>query len=225
MSGAFQAVKIFDTHVEVTVNGVEKLLSHIAFKEMYDRVMEKDSTVMTTMILPSNVIAFGKTASTIEINTYWPEALFDVSFKPDRWVNAVEKLRIPFPNILLYFHLTMQGDVFNVSRAKYFCTSKKPGQLFQTASFIREPDSSMGVHPLALPNIFGECRACYGANTMPGGFKDDFRGIDWYYLFLHQSTFNTDLTIPGVSGSSMSNPSNWMKHLSTLDAFPYKLLR
>ncbi len=220
----FQTVKFFDTHVEVTINGVEKVLSHAAFKELYDRVMEVETTALAPMVMPNNVITFGRTTTAMEFNTYWPEAIFTVKFKPARGDDRVKEIEIPFPNVLLYFHLSLQGDSFMVSRAKYFCTPKRAGELFPVPEFIREPDPKRGVYPLALPNIYGECKACYGQNTMPGGFKTDLRALDWYYLFLHQSTFNTDLSIPGVSDGNY-NPADWMQKLSTLDRFPYELLR
>lgn len=220
----FQAVKFFDTHVEAVINGVEKVLSHAAFKELYDRVMEVESTALAPMVMPNNVITFGKTTTTMELNTYWPEAIFTVKFKPRRGEDRTENLEVPFPNVLLYFHLTLNGDSFMVNKARYFCTPKRAGELFPIPEFIREPDAKRGIYPLALPNIYAECRACYGQNTMPGGFKTDLRALDWYYLFLHQSTFNTDLTIPGVTNGDY-DPSVWMSKLSDMDRFPYDLLK
>jgi hypothetical protein len=219
-----QVARFFDTHVEIEVSGVTKVLSHVTFKEMYDRVMERDATVMSPLVLPSNTISFGKTVSAVELNTYWPETIFNVKFKSSRDSLREENYEIPFPNILIYFQLTLQGDKFKLVRSKYFCTPKRPGELFKSAGFIRDVDQRSGIYPLALPNIFGDCRACFGRNVMPDGFVDDFRALDWYYLFLHQSTFNTDLTIPGVA-SGFSSPLTWMDKLAENQKFPYNLLK
>lgn len=219
-----QQITLYDTYVEVTVSGVKKLLSWPTFKELFDRVMTREETVLDPIIMPSHALTFGKTPTVIEVNTYWPESKVKVQYL-DKYDTGNKPItyEVPFPNILLYFKLTLRGEVFNVDTAKYLCTPHPVGKLLNTTpKFFREANPKEGIYVLPMPNIYAEARACYGQNSMPQGFKIDFRGLDWYYLFLHNSTFNSDLSVPGVGRSY--NPKDWLIHLSKLDKFPYDLL-
>lgn len=64
---------------------------------------------------------------------------------------------------------------------------------------------------------------CYGRNTMPVRFAEgSLRGFDWYYQYLFESPFNSDLGLYGVSGKSVNE---WFALLAERAAngqtFPY----
>lgn len=217
-----QEVVLFNTHAELKLDGVTKVVSLSTFKEMLDRVMDRESSVLDPIALPNNTLCFGKTATTVELNTYWPEAKRTIKFLSG---GTTREYVVPFPNIVIYFKLTKQGDdTYKVHTARYMCTNKKPGQLLPTPGFIREPNTKDGVFILPVPNMYAEGRPCYGGNTMPNGFKNDFRGLDWYFLFLPESVFNCDLSIPSVP-NTYRHANDWITFLKDQPSFPYNILK
>ena len=221
MSTTCQEVKIFDQHVELKIGGVDKVLSIASFKESLDTSLNSEVTV-PPMIMPRNCIIFGRSGNSIELNTYWPGVVFDIEFKV-YGVPTPKKFRIPFPNVLIYFLLKSSGERFGVHSAKYFCTPYQVGQLFQAnanADFIKSVNVDRKIYPLGLPNVFADCRACYGGNSMPTGFINDLRGLDWFYLFLKNSPFNNDLSVPGAKGSYRDS-SYLINALNGKEVYPY----
>lgn len=215
--------ELFDTYAKVQIGAISKLISIPNFKNMLDRVMSQEGSYVEPMAMPSNVLSFGRNSSHIEMNVYWPGRVWDIQFIPSRG-DRPRKYSIPFPNVLIYFSLGLNGEgKFNVNLAKYFCTPKKPGELLPQPGFIKAVDKANKVWPLALPNIFGDCKACYGGNSMPQGFTNDFRALDWYYMFLKESVFNTDLTIPGVS-NNYGSPNTYITYLDGKKEYPYNIL-
>lgn len=199
---------------EINFGSVSKVISLKDLKSCFDKSLDsEDNSTLTPIVLPRNTLMFAKNINSMELNTYWPEMVSEITFK-----GMTGKISIPIPNVVIHMKLELNSnDTYSV-HARYFCTQKKPGELDTTGGFISKADSSKGIYLLPLPNIFGDGRACYGGNTMPNGFKTDLRGLDWYYLFLINSQFNSDLSVPG---STISSPADYIKFLKGKTEFPY----
>jgi len=200
---------------EVKIGNIIKTVSLKDLKECFDKSMGGEATIVDPIIMPRNVISFGKNLTTMQLNTYWPGAVHEVKYTP----NPSKKYVIPFPNIIIHFALKLNNSgTYSVS-AKYFCTPLKPGDLFKTTGFITGPNPAERIFHMALPNVYDNCNACFGGNIMPNGLGSDLRGLDWYYLFLMNSAFNSDLHIPS---GNIRHTTDYMNFLNGKTEYPYK---
>lgn len=135
----------------------------------------------------------------------------------ERSGSKAKKHKIPFPNIIINFDLKQENDRWVVTQARYLCTDKKLSQL----PLKRVDTGDENIWILPMPNTYSHGSMCYGRNTMPSGFTDNFRGLDWYFQFLFSTPFNTDLSIPSIKGGGVVP---WISLLSSKDEFPYDQL-
>lgn len=217
-----QVVTIYDQYVAMNIDGIAKILSIDDFKTVLDKILNTEAKI-DPIILPRNVMMFGKSTTNIQLNTYWPGIEAELTMK-EYGVNAVKKFKVKMPNVIMYYSLTINNvGTFTVQSAKYFSTPKLPGELgmgLSNLDFIRDYNYKEKIYPLALPNMYSDCRACYGSNTMPGGLKSDLRSLDWYYLFLRETPFNTDLSVPGVQ-RQYQNAKALLEYLQSVNKEEY----
>lgn len=220
-----QVVTFYDSYVEMTVNGISKLLSINDFKSIFDRLMNAE-TAVEPLILPRNALMFSKNANIITLNTYWPEIETELIYK-GRETSGTRKFKVTLPNIIIYFQLKVNSvNTFSVTTCRYFCTPLTLGKLQlgqKIKGFITTYNRKDEIYPLALPNMYSNGSACYGSNSMPGGLKDDLRALDWYYLFLKETPFNSDLAVPFVE-RSLASSLEFLKYLEN-NPYPFDKLR
>lgn len=196
-----QIITLYDQYVELTIEGITKLISIEDFKNIFDKVLMSDVKI-EPLVLPRNVLMFGKGSNNVQINTYWPSIDATLKHRRDSGTKPKE-FKVKMPNVIIYYYLSMNNiGTYSVNTCRYFSTPKTPGELGlcnnNANEFIKEVDFNKGIYNLALPNMYSDGKACYGQNSMPNGFKNDFRGLDWYYLFLKETPFNSDLSVQGV---------------------------
>lgn len=210
---------LFKDHVEITLdNGVKRQIPYQGLKELIDRSLNTKETVtnINGMILPSNVFFLSQSSNELRMTCYYPGGNRDMLFDST-------KLNIVTPNILISFTLKLEGKDWIVQSAIYMCTDLPISKLPKT--FITGPSPSQGVYLLPMSNTYSEGIMCYGGNSMPARFKDNhFRGMDWYYRYLWETPFNSDLGIRAIG--SVVSPSSWYHTLSKFakenKTFPYR---
>ena len=213
---------IYGTHVEVVINGVNKQISIQDFKQIVSSMssLTSDTVGGKPLALPYGCFLFDKVDNKIYINCYYNETIAKVYFSTGG--SSKVQFKIPLPNVITSFILKKVDDTFwQVESSRYFSTDKTVTQLPDT-KFINEVSVSSGVYRLSLPNMYGDCRMCFGGNTMPVRFSNNLRGLDYYYQLLTLSPFNGDLSLLGVT--HRTNNRDWLEHLSGLKQFPYDLL-
>lgn len=220
MQVAVQKVTIFDAFVEVEMShGMKKTLS------IHDYVSSLTSTIgvdekVTPMFLPSNTYLASHSQTSMIIGCYFAEAKREIQYKP-RGAASLKKIPIVFPNIVISHQLKRVGDEWHLKQSQFFATNKSLGEL--PMEFITKADYSKGIWPVPFTNTYDSGNMCYGGNTMPFVFKDNFRGMDWYYQFLYSTPFNDDLGVRSLK-KSMS-PAAWYDYLGKQDKFPYDMLK
>lgn len=130
------------------------------------------------------------------------------------------------PNILITFELTktIKKGVKNstakwdVRKATYLCTPLELHEIDIPKPVVSR-DHRKHIYTLAMPNMYGDGRMCYGANTIPSSFDDDVRGLTWYHNLLFESPFNSDLSVPGLK-NGCECPS-WLGRLRDKSTYPY----
>lgn len=219
-----QVVTIYDQYVAMNIDGIAKMLSIDDFKTVLDKILNTEARI-DPVIMPRNVLMFGKSSNNIQLNTYWPGMDTELTFKKYGELKA-RTFKVKMPNVIVYFNLALNSvGTFTVNTARYFSTPKSPGELgmgMSNLEFIREVDYKNKIYPLALPNMYSDGKACYGGNSMPGGLKSDLRPLDWYYLFLKETPFNGDLSVPGVQ-RNYQNAEELLKFLQSknTEAYPF----
>jgi hypothetical protein len=204
------------THVEFeTPTGLMKALSFADFKCLIDKAVEA-TEIEEPILLPSNCYLISRAGDNMKLSCYYPAAIREIEFIR-RVDGKPKKHTIPFPNMILNFLLTKSADKWIVKSVYYYCTDKKLSQLPLRAVTTQDE----GVWNSPMPNTFGDAHMCYGRNSMPSGFVDNFRGLDWYFSFLFSTPFNSDLNISCVKGT---HPADWINELSGMTEFPYARL-
>lgn len=212
-----QTFKLLDTHVECSLpGGIVKAISFSDFKAVIESVVS-DSSEEPNLFLPSNCFVFSKSSTDIKLSCYYPGEKREVQYVKTRGGSA-SKMTIPFPNMIINFDLKNDNNRWVVANAQYLSTHKRLSQL----PLKRPKEGDEGVWIAPLPNTFGGGRMCYGNNSMPSGFTDNLRGLDWYFQFLFATPFNSDLSINSLKSSFST--SAWMEFLSECDEFPYDML-
>ena len=225
---------LYDTYVELETNpGQKKLIDYTSFKTIINNICKSENSVEITkgLLPPSNMIFLSQSSDEMCINCYYPEGIKPLQFdaqggNPEK---RYTKMDIIVPNIILSVSFkkdTNTGD-WLVSGVHYLCTPTPVSKL--PNSFIRTPDRANNIFVLPMSNTYDNGNMCYGSNQMPARFRDgNLRGIDWYYRYLWESPFNSDLGIIAI-GSEMS-PTNWYKLLNKIASekdpvFPYNKLK
>jgi hypothetical protein len=216
-----QEVQFFEDHVRAILSGgVEKLLSHDEFRSILNKTMGvSESQKIDGFSLPSNVFYFAKSSSEIQISCYYQTRIETIKYH-------TKKLKIVLPNIIISHVLAAAGkNEWVMQSSRYFCTPKTVSQLPRT--FINSIDHAASIFLQPLSNTYGEGNMCYGANQMVNRFvENNLRGLDWYFQYMFESSFNDDLGIRSVEGAS---PQSWYSELKALadenKPFPYHRLR
>ncbi len=209
---------MFKDHVEVTLDkGVKRQISYQGLKELVDRSINVKEVVhqVEGMSLPSNIFFLSQSATELRMCCYYPGGNRDMFYNE-------EKIHIVAPNIVISHTLRRESKDWIVSSSYFMCTDLPVSKLPKT--FIAGPDASKGIYILPMSNTYPEGKMCYGGNSMPARFKDNqFRGLDWYFKFLWETPFNSDLGIRAIG--SVLDPHSWYKLLGKLakenKGFPY----
>lgn len=217
-----QTVNLYEDAVGMMHAGVEKFISIHDFMRCVQTSMGEEAETDNTpaMVMPSNLLLFGRNKDTIEINVHWPE-------KDSTLVHLAggeSKYKVRMPKVIIYFKLRKEGDFWMVQSVKYFCTEKEGIDLVgMTPSFIRNLGDKDHVYPLPIPNMYDDCRMCFGQNIPPSKFGSNLKGLDYYYHVIEESSFNNDLSIRGNRVSS--TPKEWLRYWQDKKAFPYSDMR
>jgi hypothetical protein len=211
-------VVMFQDHVEVEVHqGVKKHISYASFKELINRSLNEvvANPIITGMSPPSNLIFMSQTENALHLNCYHSGGIKDMLY-----LNT--KLKIVAPNIIIGFTLAKESNDWIVRSAHYFSTDLPVSKL--PRAFINTPDPGKGIYDLPMSNTYGGGPMCYGSNSMPARFKDgNLRGLDWYYKYLWETPFNSDLGIRAISDRVAVN--QWYEVLAKFaeegKGFPY----
>lgn len=229
-------VVIYPDYAEVTLpNGFKKNISIQDFKELITKAIgetQVEEMVETKgMLPPSNMIFYSKTKTELKLSCYYPGGKRILKFVNEG--NKKEEFEIIVPNIIISHVLIKDKantDFIVNGYSKYFCTNLPVSKLPTT--FIYEIDHAKGIFLLPMSNTYDGGNMCFGSNSMPARFKDDnYRGLDYYYKFLWDTPFNSDLGIKALDRLCIYNrPATWYKYLNHLSksetpVFPYFELR
>jgi hypothetical protein len=218
----YQDLKLFETHVEVTLNHVTKCIALPEFKKVLDELLQ-DTTPLANLALPYNTFTIGQNSSELCLSCYYPETKKEITYQA-RGTNIDEKFTVPFPNTVISHKLKAHGKGWQVTDTKYFATDLTVVKIPETQAFFTV-GSVKGLHVMPFPNFYDYATMCYGNNTMPMIHTNNLRGLDYFYQILFIAPFNDDLGLRGVSSRNASSVRTWFQHLATLDKFPYKELR
>ena len=203
-----------------TKSVVEKRISYEDFRDIIGGVVgHRNQDNLEGFQLPSNCFYFARSSETIQLSCYYGERVADMR-------HNTKKYTVKAPNFVISHNLQKQGKIWRVTGSRYFCTNAKVGNL--PKSFIWSVNGNQHIYLSPFPNTYSEGNMCYGHNSMPSQMADNnLRGLDWYYQFLFESSFNNDLGLRALS----TEPSieNWFKKLADTakenKPFPYEDLR
>jgi hypothetical protein len=220
-SSPFIPVQLCENFVEILDDKAGKrIISYEDFKAMIDRSLSTTETVMDIRgsMLPSNVFFLSQSKSNMYLNCYYPGGNRTMIF-------GDKTMEIAAPNIVISHILKMDGSDWLVQSSKFMCTDLPISKL--PKKFIESHSGQDGLYLLPMSNTYAEGNMCYGGNHMPARFKDNnLRGLDWYYRFLWETPFNSDLGIKAIRDSR--GVSEWYNHLEKEAKagrpFPYKEL-
>lgn len=209
---------LFNDHVEVTFeSGAKRQIPYAGLKELIDRSINVKEAVaeIQGMTLPSNVFYLSQSARELRMTCYYPGGNRDMLYGDN-------KMHIVAPNIVISYILKKENTDWIIQSAIYMCTDLPVSKLPKT--FISAPSHSQGIYVLPMSNTYAEGNMCYGGNQMPARFKDNqFRGLDWYFRYLWETPFNSDLGIRAIG--SVMQPTEWYGLLAKLakenKTFPY----
>lgn len=203
---------------------------HIAYRDFIQALSESlnEETTLTEGMpfnLPSNVFYFAAGVASINMNMYYPAKVSKLKFQ-DPSTGKVVEFDIVMPNLILAISLK-PGNTKNswrVTSSKYFCTDLPVNKLPKT--FINFVSATQRVFLLPMSNTYTEGHMCFGNNSMPVNFaENNLRGLDWYYQYLWESPFNTDLGIRAVPGMEVKAWYNLLKKAAAENQpFPYDRL-
>lgn len=199
----------------------QKLVSHEDFFESIRNAMQKKVSVQSEKFLfPPGVVQFEQFPNEVRIVTYNPEKIIQAKFsRGESYRPSVHT--IPLPNIVIAFRLKRNSNGFSLSESHFYATDMSFGEIQGLEHF--EYGGRNRLWKLPLPNVFGDGRLCFGNNSMPNIFpENDFRQLGWYYKFLEETPFNSDLSIPDVP--DWHNARDWINKLETFKTFPYHML-
>lgn len=217
-----QDVMILEDHARVILTGgIEKIISLDDFRNILNQALgTSEETQIEGFNMPSNVLYFAKSGSEMRVSCYYQARKTGIIYHDS-------KFEVMMPNIIISHKLRKAGDkTWQIEGSRYFCTDLTPGRL--PKDFIYTVSSSMRIFLLPMTNTYAEGNMCYGNNSMPARFVDNnLRGLDWYYQYMFESSFNDDLGVKAI-GESLT-PRQWyqlLKETAQADKpFPYEKLR
>lgn len=213
-----QEIRIYANYVEAESKGVKKIFSLIDFKNMLDRQLQVEFR-LENIALPAGTFMFGKSNNEIQISIYYPERKMDLKYTP-RYENPVEYKGCQMPNVIISHVLKLQQNEWVITQTHYMCTDKKINELPDNA-IMHYPDRRKGVYSMPFPNFYEQGNMCYGQNVMPNRYKNNLRGLDYFYDIIAISPFNTDLGLRTSDADMNANIAKWFEYLQKLDKFDY----
>ena len=215
--------------VEVTHKNSTKMVSLTELINLLSSQENRfEDTTSPVLSLPSSTFAFSGNNNNIQLNCYYPGERKDISFKGTK---STKIYNIPFPNMILYFHLKKIKDLgkeeWKVYSTKYLITPHSVPQLPKDI-IINTRDVDKGIFYVPFTNFYVDGGMCYGGNTMPVRHSNNLRGLDYYYKVIFDSPFNSDLGIKNFlypEGIDRHSVSGFYKWLSEQETFPYERLR
>lgn len=216
-----QVVYLLDDCVKVTVNGIDKYLSHEVFLAIIEKSIgtERDA-VLEGMLLPNNTFYFARSSNRVQLSCYYPGGVRDVNY-----LDTIRKSVIP--NIVVSHTLEKREDDWIQSESRYYCTDISVGRL--PARVVWDINAADHIFLLPFTNTYASAQMCYGDNTMPRRFtSNNLRGLDWYYQFLFAGAFNNDLGVKAINTTNDASIRAWYDTLATIaeegGKFPYERL-
>lgn len=218
-----QEVTIFPTHVEVKMeNGSVKCISTADFAAVLAGTVQSE-VESNALLLPANCYYWASGLTELKISCYYPGKIRQIShIARDGASRDVHKYDVPFPNIIISHKLKRMSDKWEWKDSRYLATSKTIAQLPLT--FLWVPDHENQIWPIPFSNMYAEGNLCYGQNSVPRSFKENFRGLDWHFALLYSTPFNDDLGVHGTATVHRSI-SGWYDQLSGHKVFPYELMK
>jgi hypothetical protein len=220
-----QEVTIFPTHAEVKMpSGSIKCISIADLTAALSSTLQ-DEIQSASLLLPANCYYWSQTVKDLKLSCYYPgriRTIMHVGYDAEDPSKTKKEYEIPFPNIIVSHKLARNGDKWEWKEARYLATSKSISQLPLT--FLWAPESKEQLWAIPFTNTYAAGNLCYGSNSLPRQFRDNFRGIDWHFALLYSTPFNDDLGIPSTASGNWV-PAKWFKELSKHKVFPYELLK
>lgn len=214
-------VHLFSEYAELTLSANNrKQISYKDFREMLGRIaVTNELPSLSGTLLPSSVIYIAQAEKKLYLNTYYAGC-------NRQMIYGSEKINIVTPNIIISFILSKDRDDWTISQVNYFCTDLPISKL--PKEFIGAVKHSDHIFCLPMSNTYAEGTMCYGSNSMPARFKDNnLRGLDYYFRYLWDTPFNSDLGIRAARGDV--SVSGWYSNLKALaltnSGFPYDRLK
>jgi hypothetical protein len=214
---------IFEQHVEMEMeNGMTKAITLADFHAALGTALNVEDN-SAGYLLPSNCYYFAPGAVEVKLWCYYPGKVREITHIGGNrsGSTATKKYKIPFPNTIVTHKMRRNGDQVEWQDSRYFATSKTLGQL--PMEFIWTADPSQQIWALPFTNVYDEGRLCYGSNSKPQAFTNNFRGLDWHFSLLFNSPFNDDLGIRNTV--DRWNPADWYTELTKHTTFPYEFLK
>jgi hypothetical protein len=221
-----QEVVIFPTHVEVKMaDGTVKCISTGDFSAVLTGTLQAEVQA-ASILLPANCYYWSQTLNDLKLSCYYPgrvRPITHIARDNSATGNAKPaKYDIPFPNVVISHKFKRANDKWDWKESKYLATSKTIAQLPLT--FLWNVEAEEQIWPLPVSNMYEDGRMCYGSNSIPRMFKDNFRGLDWHFAILYNSPFNDDLGVHGTA-SVRRSVTEWYKELAIHKTFPYELMK
>lgn len=221
----FSAIFTPESVVVTGLNVTEKEISHEDFLRFYSKTQSVEVVEADPVLLPSNCILMDRTKARMRLNCYYPSSKKPLIFQH----SDNHKLEIITPNIIISYVLLKGGApgewILETNQPKYFCTPYTVGRL--PKDFIAAIDRPAGVYLMPFSNTYEGGNMCFGNNTMPRRFvENNLRGLDYYYAYMWETPFNSDL---GIKAASVDSVKLWYTTLEALAKknlpFPYRKLR
>lgn len=216
---------IYQDRAILNAGGLTKEVSIASLISVLTAESPKDLPTISAA-LPSGVFALSITDEDMKINVYKPGGSREIKYKPD---SKLHKYVIPFPNMILYYHLTkIKGDAvggakWQIQTVNYFVTPKTQSQMPST--IISSHNAASGIFLVPFSNFYNTGGLCYGGNTMPMRHGDNLKGLDYFYDIIFESPFNNDLGVRMTINGARHSVGEFYKELSKLTEFPYEELR
>jgi hypothetical protein len=214
-------ILLFEQHVEVELdNGMTKTISIADFQNALARCLNVEEETRG-FLMPANCFFFAIGITEIKLSCFYPGRKRRISFSPGGSRGGKTEYVIPFPNIIISHKLKRNAGKADWTASKYIATSKPITQI--PLKFVWDLDPVNQLWSLPFSNIYEDGRLCYGGNSVPKQFVDNFRGLDWHFAVLYNSPFNHDL---GVRNTTKSwGVDSWYAELERHEIFPYEFLQ
>lgn len=217
-----QPVKLYPHHVALEINGVEKTISLMDFKQMLDQQLQID-TKLDPVQLPPNVYLFARAANMLQLSCYYPERRATLKHgergAPPSRLTAVKDVLLP--NVIITHTLKQDNNHWQLTDSRFLACSKTINQITD-GTFQTQASAELGTFRMPYPNFYDDFRMCYGQNTPIMRYNNNLRGLDYFYQLIWEAPFNYDLgiNVPTYQGRIPA----WFDHLTKCETFPYELL-